>query len=126
VRLLLDTHILLWWFADTPSLSRPIRAAIADSETTAFVSVATAWEIAIKQRLGKLEAPQDVAGAVAADGFHQLLVTFDHAAVAGQLPRHHGDPFDRMLVAQAQAEGLTLVTHDPHLSQYDVPVLVAT
>jgi PIN domain nuclease of toxin-antitoxin system len=123
VRLLLDTHILLWALTDSPSLSRSTRTAIAAPENDVYVSVATAWEIAIKQTLGKLEAPPDLTGSIAASSFVQLLVTFEHAARAGALPRHHNDPFDRMLVAQAQAEGLTLVTNDPHLSRYEVPVL---
>lgn len=123
MRLLLDTHVLLWALTDSPSLSAPTRATIVAPENDVYVSVATAWEIAIKQTLGKLDAPQDLIGMIEANTFIQLLVTFEHAARAGALPRHHNDPFDRMLVAQAQAEGLTLVTNDPHMSQYEVPVL---
>jgi PIN domain nuclease of toxin-antitoxin system len=124
VRLLLDTHVLLWWLADDPSLPAAARGAIAD-EPEVFVSAASAWEIAIKRALGKLDAPDDLEGAVGASGFLQLPVKFDHAATAGVLPRHHEDPFDRMLVAQARCESLTLVTADKRLSRYPISVLQA-
>ncbi len=124
MRLLLDTQVLLWWLADDPSLSAAARGAIA-SEPEVFVSAASAWEIAIKRALGKLDAPDDLAATVAASGFKQLPITFDHAATAGTLPRHHEDPFDRMLVAQARCESLTLVTADKRISRYPVSVLQA-
>jgi len=125
VRLLLDTHVLLWWLADSPSLSGPAAVAIAN-EPEVFVSAASAWEVAIKRALGKLEAPDDLTDALEATGMRQLPIGFAHAAVAGALPRHHDDPFDRMLVAQAQCERLTLVTSDIRISRYDVAVLAAS
>jgi PIN domain nuclease of toxin-antitoxin system len=114
---------LLWWLADDPALTAAARTAIRQSDVLVFVSAATAWEISIKQTLGRLEAPDDLAEALAANRFHALPITVAHALAAGRLPRHHDDPFDRMLVAQAQAERLTLVTHDPQLQPYGIPIL---
>ena len=125
MRLLLDTHVLLWWLADDPALTRQARRLIAN-EPEVFASAASAWEIAIKRALGKLEAPEDLPAALDAGGIRRLPITFEHAAVAGALPRHHDDPFDRMLAAQAQYEGLTLLTSDPRISSYAVAVLPAT
>jgi PIN domain nuclease of toxin-antitoxin system len=121
--LLLDTHALLWALADEDRLSPDARAELSAGATPAFVSAASIWEIEIKRALGKLEAPADLLDAVAAARFAALDVTFAHASIAGSLPRSHGDPFDRMLVAQARCEGLTVVTRDPHIAAYDVPVL---
>jgi PIN domain nuclease of toxin-antitoxin system len=125
VRLLLDTHVLLWWLADDRTLTKQARRLIAN-EPEVFASAASAWEIAIKQALGKLEAPEDLQSALETGGIRRLPIEFEHAAVAGALPRHHDDPFDRMLVAQAQCEGLTLLTSDPRISSYTVAVLPAT
>ena len=124
MRLLLDTHVLLWWLADDPALP-PRTISVIGAERDVYVSAASAWEIAIKRALGKLEAPDDLAGAVTACDFRQLPVGFEHAALAGALPRHHDDPFDRMLVAQARLEGLTIVTGDARFARYEVPVLAA-
>lgn len=88
-----------------------------------FVSAASVWEIEIKRAVGRLRAPDDVGGLVDASGFERLQVSFEHALEAGRLPLHHRDPFDRMLVAQARYEGLTLATADAALAHYDVPVL---
>jgi PIN domain nuclease of toxin-antitoxin system len=123
-RLLLDTHVFLWWRADDPQLAAAAREAIAHAEIVA-VSAASAWEAAIKARLGRLRLPEPFATGVTDSGFSELSVRFAHAGRAAELPGHHGDPFDRMLVAQAQVEGLTLVTHDRAIWQYDVPVLRA-
>jgi PIN domain nuclease of toxin-antitoxin system len=125
MRLLLDTHVLLWWLADDPALARQARQLIAN-EPEVFASAASAWEIAIKRALGKLEAPEDLATALDAGGIARLPIEFEHAALAGALPRHHDDPFDRMLVAQAQCEGLTLLTSDPRISSYAVAVVAAS
>ncbi len=125
MKLLLDTHVLLWWLDDNPVLTEEVRAAIRERHTTVFVSAATVWEIAIKQTIGKLDTPGDLEEAVVASRFEPLPITFNHAAVAGKLPRHHDDPFDRMLVAQAQIERLTLVTHDKRLGAYGVSILWA-
>lgn len=125
MRLLLDTHVLLWWLADDPALSKQARRLIAD-EPEVFVSAASAWEIAIKRALGKLEAPEDLLAALDEDGIGRLPIEFEHAAIAGALPCHHDDPFDRMLVAQAQREGFTLLTSDARISSYAVAVLPAS
>jgi PIN domain nuclease of toxin-antitoxin system len=118
VTLLIDTHILLWWLADDPALPSEARLAIADEDNVVFVSSATAREIAIKKSAGKLKAPDSLASALALNGFETLPITVRHALAAGELPRHHDDPFDRMLVAQARIEGMTLMTHDKRLAAY--------
>jgi len=123
MNLLLDTHALLWWLDNHKALSTKARRAIRDGRNTVFVSAATAWEISIKQALRKLQAPDDLEDALVANRFRPLPIAIHHAIAAGRLPRYHDDPFDRMLVAQAQAEHLTLVTHDARLNSYDVPIL---
>lgn len=122
--LLLDTHVFLWWRADDRRLGDGARQGIADAELV-FVSAASAWEAAIKQGLGRLELPDRFQVGVEQSGFERLPVTFPHAERAGALPPHHRDPFDRMLVAQAIEEHLTLVTHDAAMAAYDVPILPA-
>lgn len=88
-----------------------------------LVSAVSVWEIEIKRALDRIRAPEDVAGLVDESGFERLAITFEHAREAGGLPLHHADPFDRMLVAQARVEGLTLATADRNVARYDVPVL---
>jgi len=122
VRLLLDTHALLWWLADE-GLSSRTRDAIADPANLVAVSAASAWEIAIKKALGKLTAPDDLEQQVHAGGFVPLPINIAHGIAAGQLPRHHDDPFDRMLIAQALAEGLTIVTRDKRFEDYGVALM---
>jgi PIN domain nuclease of toxin-antitoxin system len=124
VRLLLDTHALLWWLADE-GLSGQARDAIADPANLVAVSAASAWEISIKKALGKLSAPDDLELQVQTGGFVPLPISIRHGIAAGQLPHHHEDPFDRMLIAQAVAEGLTIVTRDKHFDAYGVPLLAA-
>ena len=118
MKFLLDTHILLWWLADDPCLPETARSIIADESSVLFVSAATAWEIAIQKAAGKLEAPDDLAFALKANRFEALPITIRHAHTAGRLPRHHDDPFDRMLVAQAHVECMRLLTHDRRLTLY--------
>lgn len=122
--LLLDSHVLLWYLDTVPELSAQIRTRI-DTEPQVLVSVASVWELRIKQALGKLTMPDDMEAQLTAARFDVLPITLAHALAAGALPPHHRDPFDRMLVAQARLEGLTLVTHDARLRPYDVPVLWA-
>ena len=124
MRLLLDTHVVLWWLADDKRLSAAARDQIFLAEE-ARVSAATVWEIAIKRALGRLEVPDDYLDHVEHNRFRPLAITFEHAEAAGALPRHHDDPFDRMLVAQSRVEGLTLVTADRRLGEYGVAVLAA-
>jgi PIN domain nuclease of toxin-antitoxin system len=125
VRLLLDTHALLWWFSEDPRLSAQARDAVSSAEEV-WVSAASVWEIATKRALGKLEAPDDLAAALADSGFRPLPIDVDDALAAGALPRHHDDPFDRMLIAQAQLGGLTIVTRDSRMAPYGVAVLAAS
>ena len=122
MRLLLDSHVFLWWKAADPRLSSPMVRAIAEAEEV-FVSAATAWELGLKVSLGKLRRPESVEDGIAAAGFTELPVRFRHTREAVVLPPHHHDPFDRMLVAQALCEGLTLMTHDDEITQYEVAVL---
>jgi PIN domain nuclease of toxin-antitoxin system len=123
VKLLLDTHILLWWLSADPSLPPRAEAAIADPLVEVMVSAVTAWEIAIKQAAGRLEAPEDLLDALDANDFDSLAITIAHVVAAGQLPQCHADPFDRMLIAQARTEGLTLVTVDRQFDAYEVELL---
>jgi PIN domain nuclease of toxin-antitoxin system len=124
-RLLLDTHVFLWWLADAPDLADAARKAIGDERNLVYVSAATGWEIAIKRAAGKLRAPENLDALVEEGGFTHLPVTFFHGEQAGALPMHHRDSFDRMLVAQAQAEGLIIVTRDKHIPLYGVRTLAA-
>ena len=122
MRLLLDTHVFLWWRDDSRKLKGSARRAIAEAQIV-FVSAATAWEAAIKSALGRLRIPDTVEAGVIDSGFEKLPIGFSHAESAARLPPHHADPFDRMLVAQAKAEGLTLVTHDRRLAPYEIEIL---
>jgi len=119
---LLDTHALQWWLADE-GLTDQARDAIADPGNLVMVSAASVWEISIKKALGKLSAPDDLEGQVDASGFSPLPISIAHGLAAGRLRRHHDDPFDRMLIAQAFAEGLTVVTHDKRFADYNVAIL---
>lgn len=120
--LLLDTHAVLWWLADV-ELRDDTKRAIADPDTLVVVSAISVWEISIKRALGKLEAPSDLADVIVASGFDLLDITARHAERAGSLPFHHRDPFDRMLVAQAQCEALSVTTRDAAFADYDVDVV---
>src|ERR1700759_3607122 len=120
--LLLGTHVVLWWRTKDPQLNAEAREAIATASIV-FVSAASAWETAIKIAMGRLRLPEPFSQGVEHSGFRRLPITFEHAEAAAALPRHHGDPFDRMLVAQAHLEGCTLVTHDQLLKPYGVATL---
>jgi PIN domain nuclease of toxin-antitoxin system len=121
----LDTHTFLWWLDDPRLLSAAARRAIRDGKNTVYVSAAVAWEIAIKRSLGKLDAPDDLEAAMEANRFLPLPVTVAHALAVESLPDHHRDPFDRLLIAQARHEGFRLVSRDPQVARYDVPLIVA-
>ena len=124
MRLLLDTHALLWWLADE-GLAPQARDAIADPANVVAVSAASAWEISLKKALGKLAAPDDLEQQLQTGNLVQLPISIAHGTAAGQLPHHHEDPFDRMLIAQAFAEGMTIVTRDKRFNNYGVAVLPA-
>jgi PIN domain nuclease of toxin-antitoxin system len=122
-RLLVDTHALLWWRGDYRRLGDGAREGIANPDAALFFSAASIWEMAIKRARGKLKAPVNLLDTMEDRGFVELPVLSSHAIIAGALPPLHRDPFDRMLVAQAQSEGLVLVTNDTRIAAYDVPVL---
>jgi PIN domain nuclease of toxin-antitoxin system len=123
--LLLDTHVLLWWLENPKQLSKPAKKAIENGGNPVYVSAAVAWEIAVKKALGKLDAPDDLEGAIAANRFLPLPITIPHALAVLSLPNHHRDPFDRLLIAQALHEGFRLVTRDAEIAKYPVPQIVA-
>ncbi|MBF0426425.1 MAG: type II toxin-antitoxin system VapC family toxin [Magnetococcales bacterium] len=123
MRYLLDTHILLWSLSDVERLSPKVRDIIIGPRHEVFVSVVSAWEIAIKKGLGRLSAPDGMEAEVRRCGFSTLLVTFGHTEMLATLPHHHRDPFDRMLIAQARSDRLILVTADPMFAVYDVDLL---
>jgi PIN domain nuclease of toxin-antitoxin system len=118
LKVLLDTHLLLWWLGNAPSLSEPARELISEPENTVFVSAVSLWEIWLKVSLGKLRLPVDFEARMAAEPFESLPLSGTHARHVALLPWHHRDPFDRMLVAQAEAANLVLLTSDYRLKPY--------
>ena len=125
-QLLLDTHTALWALSDPDRLDPLVRDALEDPRNFVAVSAASVWEVEIKRTLGKLTAPVGF-GTICIDrGFDALAISFEHAETAAGLPLHHGDPFDRMLIAQAIAEGLELVSDDRAFAAYDVQLVAAT
>lgn len=124
MRVLLDTHVYLWWLLDSPRIAPSAAEVIADPATVVCVSAASIWEASIKSALGRLDTDGiDLAVEVGRNGFVEFGVSAAHGWSAGRLPPHHRDPFDRMLVAQARHEQLLLVTDDELLARYDVPIL---
>jgi PIN domain nuclease of toxin-antitoxin system len=123
VKLLLDTHAALWWLADDARVGRDAERQLSDETNRVLLSAAVIWEVAIKRSLGKLQAPPDLAQTLLDAGAQPLAVTLDHAAGVEELPWHHRDPFDRLLVAQALAEGAVIVSQDVRLGQYGVSLL---
>lgn len=117
---LLDTHALLWWLTDDPQLPAAVRDLIANPDHDIYVSAASGWEIGIKMALGKLDAPNDLATRLEQEGFDELPIRFQNGLDAGQLPSLHRDPFDRMLIAQAQAYDLILITADTEIRRYPI------
>jgi PIN domain nuclease of toxin-antitoxin system len=124
LRALLDTHSLLWWLSDDPALSRTARKIIAETKNILLVSAASAWEIAIKVRLGKLPTAADLAADFSSqlerEGFQLLAISAEHGIRAGLLPGPHKDPFDRMLIAQAQAENIPIISNEASFDIYGV------
>jgi PIN domain nuclease of toxin-antitoxin system len=123
VRLLLDSHVVLWLTVDVPGRSSTKLDAIVDGANETLVSAVSVWELEIKRVKGQLAAPADLLSRLESAGFRLLSLTPDNALDAARLPPHHGDPFDRLLVAQAQGEAATLVTADDALAAYDVPIM---
>lgn len=122
IRVLVDTHAVLWWLADDRRLSADARNLIAAPGTTPLVSIASLWEIAIKRSLGKLGAPDDLPERIRENGFSWLALAAEHVWAVADLPDLHQDPFDRALVAQANVEGIPIVTVDPRFAAYGVDV----
>ncbi|WP_419804415.1 type II toxin-antitoxin system VapC family toxin [Terriglobus sp.] len=122
MKLLLDSHVLLWY--DVSALNSKIRASV-DMAEEVYISAATVWELTFKQTVGKLKLTLPVVAIAKRNGVALMSITPEHAQLAGELPLYHCDPFDRMLVAQARIESLTLVTHDKTLQQYGIAVLLA-
>ncbi|WP_328695581.1 type II toxin-antitoxin system VapC family toxin [Streptomyces sp. NBC_00342] len=122
MRLLLDTRVAMWWIADAPQLSASYKELL-ETEPAVYVSAVSPWEITVRQFLGSFEGPGDLAEQVRDLQFRDLPITAAHGVRAGRLPMVHTDPFDRMLIAQAQAEGMALVTRSPWIPQYDVQVM---
>ena len=125
MNLLLDTHVLLWWLDDNPSLSKKARMSISDGANSVFVSAAVVWEIEIKKALGKLKIPADFRQVLLQQTFEMLPITVEHAHAVGDLPTYHRDPFDRMVIAQARVEGFTVVTRDSIFGRYKIPIIQA-
>lgn len=123
MRLLLDTHVLLWAVLADPMLPARFREALETPEAEVFVSAATVWEVSIKRALGKLAVPDTLFDRAREAGCIPLPVTWAHARAVEGLPPHHGDPFDRLMIAQAKVEGLTLLTADRAFAAYDVTLL---
>lgn len=118
MKILLDTHLLLWWLGKTRELSETARALISEPENTVFVSAVSLWEIWLKQSIGKLRLPEDFEAKIADEPFESLPLSANHARQVALLPWHHRDPFDRMLVAQARSENLILLTADDRVTAY--------
>ena len=121
MKALLDTHVLLWALVDDPRLSAAQRAVLGAGEL--YVSAAAVWEVGIKRALGKLDVPGDVFEVAHASGVRQMPITWAHAEAAAALPAHHADPFDRMLIAQAVAEAMPLVSGDGKMARYAVELI---
>ncbi|WP_341760855.1 MULTISPECIES: type II toxin-antitoxin system VapC family toxin [unclassified Candidatus Tisiphia] len=122
---LLDTHTLLWWLEDNPTLTVESRKIISNPNNLIFVSSVNSWEITIKKALGKLEAPNNLEQVILESGFDPLPININHTIFVEKLENYHDDPFDRLLISQAIIEGLTIITRDNKITQYSVPIIIA-
>ncbi|ATC65141.1 PIN domain nuclease [Nibricoccus aquaticus] len=125
MRLLLDSHVLIWWLENPDRIAKPLRDAISDPTNDVFFSAASIWELTIKSSLNRLRLPPSFVTLLRHDGLDELEINTSHAQATASLPPIHGDPFDRMLIAQALTEGLVLATRDATIMRYDVPVIEA-
>ncbi|ELR99567.1 type II toxin-antitoxin system VapC family toxin [Gloeocapsa sp. PCC 73106] len=125
MKLLLDTHALLWWLSDNPTIREEAKKAIASADNLVFVSAVSAWEISMKRAMGKLTAPENISEALVANLFQPLPISVEHGEKVGKLPSYHKDPFDRMLIAQALSENLIVVTRDSQFAPYGLDILRA-
>ena len=122
MKLLLDTHALILWLKNDPNLFQGTKKAIANPDNLVFVSAASAWEIAVKKSLGKLNAPDDLETQIETHNFQPLPIKITHGIAVGKLPWHHKDPFDRIIIAQAICESMTIITRDKKFNYYNVSV----
>lgn len=125
MKLLIDSHVVVWWFDDPNKLTAAARAAISNPDHEVFISAASIWELGLKQAKGKLRLPLGYMDLLRADGFSFLSITTEHATASVNLPPHHADPFDRMLIAQAMTDSLVLVTRDAVIPLYSLPIIEA-
>ena len=125
-RLLLDTHVFIWWMSGSANLGSMAIKQISDPENKVFISAVSVWEMMIKRQLGNLECPDNLDSIIEELGFEQLNISAQHAVQTGHLPMHHKDPFDRMLIAQSQVDGLQIITKDERFSDYQVSLIDAT
>ena len=125
MKYLLDTHVLIWWFVNDPTLSNEARQIIANGTNLIYVSSASAWEIVIKKALGKLKAPNNFEHELLRHKFASLPISISHALMVENLPNYHQDPFDRILVSQATVEKMSLITRDEKVKRYDITVVAA-
>lgn len=127
MRVLLDTHVFLWWIVDDPQITEKVRKLITDGDNELFYSAASCWEIAIKAQLGKIDLPKKpdifISDQLATNAVQSMPILASHALHVCNLPDFHKDPFDRMIIAQAQLEGLPLITSDPLMAKYDVKII---
>jgi PIN domain nuclease of toxin-antitoxin system len=123
MRLLLDAHAFLWWVTNSTRLSEMSRNAIGDQGNEIAVGIGCLWELAIKRSIGKLDFPFDFQKVLQDEGFEVLQIGFGHLRILDTLPRHHGDPFDRLLIAQSLLDGLPIITNDSLLSRYAVTII---
>jgi len=125
IRLLLDSHVLVWWLMQSETIGPDLHDLIGSPQNDVFVSIASPWELAIKESLGKMRVPPNLADVLEEERFTLLPITLSHINVIKTLPRHHGDPFDRIMIAQAQVEGLTIVSRESWFETYEVTLLKA-
>lgn len=124
MRFLLDTHVVLWWLGNETMTDEAV-AAISDPNHDVLVSAASVWEISIKSALGKLSIPQSFAETLGKESFAELAISWEHAVAVRGLPDHHRDPFDRVMIAQCQVHGLTMITRDADIPKYEISTIVA-
>lgn len=125
MRYLLDTHVFLWSVADASRIALPVRKIIESPDNVIFVSLISLWELRIKESLGKVTLPKNFYRSLESAGFELLALNLEHIQALGDLPPHHRDPFDRMLIVQAQCEQMTLITRDEEIQKYDLSLLKA-
>ena len=123
MKLLLDTHTLIWWLANDPTLSQAAKKVISNPDNLVFISAGSAWEMAIKKSLGKLDVPDDLEIQIHNHNFEPLPITIAHGLAVEKLPHHHNDPFDRIIIAQAICESMTVITRDKKFSSYNISIL---